>query len=113
MFTKSGTDPVALDSVVAAEGTFRFRPGHDTEPVIEVVMVYTRKETGDTFGTCPIKTSVLSKETKDAFLKFLELAEGDFGKVVFGSGVVAPAGKFGLGQAESTEGLKPKGLGEG
>jgi len=113
MFTKAGSDPVAADSVVAAEGNFQYRPGYEVEPVIKVKMVYTRRDTGETYGYCPVRSSMFSPRTMELFMKFLESAESDYGKVFFGGGVVEPSSKIGIGHAETEVGLGPKGLGDG
>ena len=99
-----------IDTVECREGSFKI-PDGSAEPQIELTMVYSNKESGLRFGTCPAKTSVMSKETLDAFFAFMELAEKDFGTAVFEAGELVQRSPY-LGAAESEQPL-PKGLGRG
>jgi hypothetical protein len=112
MFTKEESN-LAIDSVVAVEGTFSFHPGMDRRPNIEIVMMYTNKNTQHSYGTCPAKASVFSEETLKAFTEFLSKAEEDFGKLAFEGGELRPYGRSlgDGGSAESATGLR--GLGQG
>jgi hypothetical protein len=112
MFTKSESN-LAIDSVVAVEGKFQFHPGQDRRPNIELLMMYTNKETKHSYGTCPAKATVFSEETLAAFSEFLLKAEEDFGKLAFEGGELQPYGpSLGFsGAAESPTGLR--GLGQG
>lgn len=112
MFTK-GDSNLAIDSVVAVEGKFNWHPGMDPRPTIELVMMYTNKNTKHTYGTCPARSAVFSEETLKAFEEFLHKAEEDFGKLAFEGGELRPYGQaLGLdGKAESGAGLR--GLGRG
>lgn len=106
----------AFDAVMAVEGKFTFRPQLDTEPNIEMLMIYLNAGTGSTYGSCPVKSAIFSPKTIEALRAFLESAEEDFGQVVFGGGVISPFGPVQnpRTQAESGQGPQlPPGLGEG
>jgi hypothetical protein len=47
-------------------------------------MVYSNSETDVTFGTCPVQESILSVDSRELLRKFLESAERDFGRLLFG-----------------------------
>ena len=103
----------AINSVWAAEGEFKFQPGIDSQPNLQLQMVYMNGETQRTYGTCPARTNMFSPETMEAFMDFLKSAEKDFGELVFGGGEVGDFGALGGGGdgPGSTDGIKPKGLG--
>lgn len=110
MFSRAGGS-TEIDSVVAVEGKFRFHPGVDHEPVVELSMMYLNKQTSQSFGTCPAKSDLFSRETFEALRRFLTLAEKDFGNVVLAGGQPASyAGEKPTAKAESGTGL-PKGIG--
>lgn len=112
MFTKDDSN-LAIDSVVAVEGKFSFHPATDARPNIEVLMMYTNKDTYHSYGTCPAKAAIFSDETLKAFHEFLSKAEEDFGKLAFEGGELRPYGRSlgDGGSAESVAGLR--GLGQG
>lgn len=113
MYTKTGSGVPRADSVTVVEGKIRFSPGVDPEPVAEMVVVYSNKSTGVTYGTCPMFSTLFSKETKESLLKFIKGAEDDFGKVYFGEEDTdrsdIDSGTYPV--AESTQGMKTKYLG--
>jgi hypothetical protein len=110
MYVRIDGDNTVIDSVVAVEGKFKYRPDMDSVPSVEVTMVYANSATKTTYGTCPIST--FSPRTLEALLEFLRCAEQDFGEVVFKGGILNPFGPIASQEgAESNEGL-PKGLGE-
>ena len=75
-------------------------------------MMYSNKETGTSFGTCPVKTFRLSEKTKQAFQAFIDSAEVDFGSLILEGGFIAEVeGQVSsMGMAETGAGL-PRGLG--
>lgn len=110
MFT-SAAQSTAINTITAREGSFKISPG--VQPDIDIVMVYSNRETGTTFGSCPIHTLRLSEKTMSAFKDFIESAEADFGNLILEGGFIAEAeGKSSsMGEAESPTGLRPRGLG--
>ena len=110
MFT-SATPTTVIDSITAHEGKFSF--SHDKKPEVEIVMVYSNQQTKATFGTCPLRSPRFSDKTLEAFKAFIRSAEEDFGALVLEGGFIAEAeGSPALGMAETSKGLKPRGLGE-
>ena len=98
-----------IDGIICCDGEFTWHRFLEATPRIKLTMVYMNRESGTTFGTCPMNTISLSPETLEAFSKFLDCAERDFGQVVFGSGeIVNPDNPFSQG-AETDGGLKPLG----
>jgi len=77
-----------IDSVFAAEGKFQWnQTGGQLLPELSITAVYANKNTGTTFGSCAVRTSLLRPETLAAFTEFVKMAEEDFGKLIFeGSG---------------------------
>ena len=112
MYTSSKPSPI-INTVTLVEGKFKIEPSANTAE-IELLMMYSDHETGVTCGTCPVRESIISPETKEAFDKFVELVERDFAQDVLEGGIYAKEyGELGdLRRAESSEGLKPKGIGE-
>ena len=111
MFTSTRPTTV-IDSIEAREGKFLVTPGAGN-PEIEVVMVYSNQQTRATFGTCPLRSPRFSDKTLEAFKAFIRSAEEDFGALVLEGGFIAEAeGSPALGMAETSKGLKPRGLGE-
>jgi hypothetical protein len=106
MFTRKSEDPPVIDSVVAVEGKFKFHPGIQEVPEIEVTMMYANSVTKASYGTCPAK--MFSPKTMDALRTFLESAEEDFGMIAFLGGTSESYGAFSLGynQAESPKGIQ-------
>jgi hypothetical protein len=89
------------------------KPPTGEAPEVQLTMVYVDSGSGTTFGTCPVQTHLLSPRTLELLNEFLRGAEQDFGERVFGEGVISTAGEqkgSGL-NAESNEGLRPRGLG--
>lgn len=113
MFTSARPTSV-IDSVGVAEGTFKISKGVPL-PEIELLMVYSNRANGSTFGTCPVKTLRLSEKTILAFRAFVESAEEDFGNLILEGGFIAEAeGRIpSMGMAESDAGLQrpSRGLG--
>jgi hypothetical protein len=114
MFTRNEGDPSPLiDSITAVEGQFRFHPGIDHVPNIELVMMYLNRATKTSYGTVPLKPNNWSAETLQLFKEFLESAEKDYGQVLFKGGHTTPFGPVpssSSSQAETGEGI-PKTLG--
>ena len=91
MHVKSGAAQAVIDGVAAAEGMFKVHlPGEEIE--VEVEMVYFNSKTGSTYGTCPVKSNLLSKETMESFRVFLRNVEMDFSGVVFDGATATPFG---------------------
>ena len=118
MFRKLDGQP-NFDAVMCVAGEFAFSPGVEQLPQVELTMAYANSETRVTYGTCPVKTPLLSQKTREALLAFVHSAEEDFGEVVFGSGAIASWEGSTKGQeAETEQGLQkvptafPRGLGE-
>lgn len=65
----------ALDAVRCFEGRFSWHPMVKTA---ELTMVYTNSKSGETYGSCLMRESLMRQETRDALEKFLSLAEEDF-----------------------------------
>jgi len=113
MFVKEPDAQPLINSVVAVEGSFKYNPSMDEHPDINLLMMYMNNVMGESYGTCPARTPLFSKETMDHFKEFLLSAEKDFGEYVLNEG---EAKKFSLepasveDQAASNLGL-PKGLG--
>ena len=107
MFTRSEGQS-AFDSVICV-GAAIVQPPTGEAPDVQLTMVYVQKETGTTFGTCPVQAHLLSPRTIQLAKELMASAEQDFGELVFGEGAVSELGgqPSGLG-AESTE---RKGLG--
>jgi hypothetical protein len=110
MFTSANPTTV-IDSISAAEGAFKIPKSG--LPEIDMLMLYSNKGTGTTFGTCPMKTSRLSEKTIQAFRAFIESAETDFGSLILEGGFIAEVeGRVTpVGMAESAGGLQARGLG--
>jgi hypothetical protein len=89
MFTRSGNSS-EFDSVIAMEGTLS-RPTADGDMAVDLHMMYLNSKTGHSYGKCTVTKDLLSKETIEAFHRFLELAENDFGNIAFGEGVITTA----------------------
>lgn len=113
MFTSPNATQ-AIDSVTLVEGSFKIIKG--MRPELRLLMMYSNKGTGDSLGTCPVMSSLLSEKTFSAFQAFVDSAEEDWGKfVLLGGYIEAIEGRpSSLGSAESGEGINhPRGLGEG
>jgi len=118
MFRKLEGQP-NFDSVMCVEGKFELTLGAEQTPRVELTMAYANSTTRVTYGTCSVKTPLLSQKTREAFLDFVHSAEEDFGEVVFGSGAIASWEGTATGQgAETEQGIQrvptsfPRGLGE-
>jgi hypothetical protein len=95
------------------EGKFRYSPGLDPDPVADLTVVYSNKETGITYGVCPMNSSLFSKKTREALLQFIQSAEEDFGRAFFGE-ETAERGESGVGSysvSESSQGMNIRYLG--
>ena len=105
MFT-SGSPTTVIDTVSIVEGSFKIST-QSPLPDIEVLLLYSNRATGTTFGTCPLKTFRLSEKTIAAFQEFIKSAEEDFGSLVLEGGytVTLEQGIPSLGLAEKQEGL--------
>ena len=104
----------AIDSVTLVDGSFKTNKGMD--PEIRLVMMYSNKTTGDSLGSCPVLSPLLSEKTILAFQAFVDSAEEDWGSFVLSGGYIAAVEGHpqSLGMAESSDGIKPlRGLGEG
>ena len=108
-----------FNSVMCVEGKFEYNIILDPEPKIELKMVYANNTTRLTYGSCPVRTPLLSPKTKEMFLAFLQSAEEDYGKAACESGVIASWDSPSQGQGAETEGgivkmptTFPRGLGE-
>jgi len=111
MYVRTDSDHTAIDSIEAVEGSFEYRPGMRSVPLVEVTMMYANSATKVTYGTCPVNS--FSLKTLEALLEFIRCAEQDFGEAVFRGGTLGASGSIASQEgAESNEGL-PKGLGEG
>ena len=110
MFT-SAKPTTVIDSVSAVEGSFKIPTGGLAE--VDILMMYSNKSTGTTFGTCPVRTFRLSEKTKQAFQAFVDSAEVDFGNLLLEGGFIAEAeGRISsMGIAETGDGLSPRGIG--
>jgi hypothetical protein len=71
----------------------------------ELTMVYVNSTTGRTFGTCTMRETLMSKATKDALEKFLELAEEDFAGTLAHGAAPSPDAVREEVDAESSGGL--------
>lgn len=115
MYTKSSSAAAAIDSVSTVKGEFKWNPEAPQHPAeLKLVMMYSNKESGMTFGTCPVHGHLFSEKTKEAFIHFIRSAEEDFGKRMFDGGYLSSTDE--LSKAESDQSLNaalPKGLGEG
>lgn len=112
MRMKDSNAPTAIDSVVAVEGSFKLTGTGDNIEV-ELTMVYLNGQTGRTYGSCPVKTSLLSPETMESLRAFLERAEEDFSRFVFEGASATPYGPqpgMGYGAAEN---ISSRSLGDG
>lgn len=113
MYTKTGSGIPRTDSISIVEGKLRFSPKMDLEPVAELIVVYSNKDTGITYGTCPMLSTMFSNKTKEALLTFLKSAEEDFGRAFFGEEGVerndAAPGSY--AQAESSQEIRTRYLG--
>lgn len=108
----SAKPSTVIDSVRLAEGSFKIPSG--AVPEISLLMVYSNKGTGTTFGTCPMQAFRFSQNTLNLFQKFVESAETDFGALILEGGFIAEAeGRpSSMGMAESEGGLQqPRGIG--
>lgn len=72
-----------IDSVVCMEGSFKWPPD-DMGRSMNLTMVYQNSKTGLTFGTCKAELPIMSEDTIQAFVSFIQCAERDFGKVASG-----------------------------
>ena len=113
MFTRTG-DGSQFDTVSVVEGSLK-RPDIDGEILVDLVMMYTSRKTGISYGSCKVTKNLFRKETVELLEKFLLSAEEDFGRIAFGEGtVVTPGGSIKSlgGSAEDPTGkLDPKALG--
>jgi len=71
----AGIAGTKIDAVRCLQGEFAWYPMQEKA---ELTMVYANAKTGETFGSCPMRESLMSKTTKEAMDKFLSLAEEDF-----------------------------------
>lgn len=109
MFTRNEGQS-AFDSVLCV-GAAITKPPSGELPEIQLTMVYLSKETGTTFGTCPVQGHLLSRRTIELALEFMASAEEDFGGLVFGEGTISEPGEVkNSGLATGTE-AERKGLG--
>jgi hypothetical protein len=91
MFTRSEGQSV-FNSVLCV-GAAITKPPTGEAPEVQLTMVYLVKETGMTFGTCPVQTHLLSSRTLELAQEFLTSAEEDFGGIVFGDGEISEPGE--------------------
>lgn len=118
MFTRKGTGS-AFDSISLVELKVTQHPV-DGHPRMEAKLCYVNAKSGHTFGYINFKHApyegldLLTKETQDAWAKFVECVENDQGKFLFGEGNNTKLNMFGQDntQAESEQGM-PEGLGLG
>lgn len=108
MYTRKGPKPAAFDSVVVVEGGIKYNPAVDHEPVVTLKLAYLNSKTQTTYGSCDF--SNFTPKTMEAFRHFLELAEADYGQIVWEEGQLSPFGTAAKQGIESDEGL-PIGLG--
>jgi len=115
MFTRTEHSS-EFDSVIVVEGSLK-RPDVDGEIIVDLVMMYTNRKTGISYGSCKVTKNLFRKETVELLEQFLAAAEEDFGNIAFGEGtVVTPGGSIKSlgGTAEDLTGkLDPKSLGGG
>lgn len=71
----AGSAGTKIDAVRCLQGEFAWYPMQEKA---DLVMVYINAKTGKTFGSCPMRETLMSKATKEAMEKFLNLAEEDF-----------------------------------
>ena len=109
MFTRSGEE-LAFDSVKAVDGKFFVDPS-TSEIDADIELAYMHRESGTTYGKCTVKSTLFSNETIEAFRRFLECVEEDYGMVVFRQGGRSTPAGGSLGGAESEETITPKSLG--
>lgn len=88
MFTKDPNAPSHLDSVACVHGEFSVDPVAHSVTEVKIKAAYMNGATGDTFGTVIFPNSLLRQTTLDALRTFIELAEEDLGRTVFGEGGV-------------------------
>jgi len=93
-----------IDSLYVESGEFKMQT--DGVSSIMLTVVYLNSKIDKSLGTCRVPETALSTEALEAFDTFLQLAERDFGKVLF-DGMVSETTEAAI---ENT-GL-PKGLGE-
>ena len=103
MYTKD-TDQSAIDSVLCREMKMT---GNAEVPSLEMTMVYLNSKTGITYGSCPLihspkegKVGLLSPTTLEKLRAFIEAAEEDFGRLIFGSGMIREIGEETLEQEQ-------------
>lgn len=115
MFTRNNNES-EFDSVSVVEGSLK-RPDIDGEILVDLVMIYTSRKTGISYGSCKVTKNLFRKETVELLEQFLASAEEDFGRIAFGEGtVITPGGSIKSlgGTAEDPTGkLDTKALGGG
>jgi hypothetical protein len=112
MYTRD-TEACAIDSVACVNAVVKRHPYSPETPTIELTMAYVSRALQLTYGTCPIQTQVLSSETLGHLKAFLDGAEKDFGKVIFGAGHITfdAAAPMKPGAIETAAGLPKIGIG--
>lgn len=112
MYTNTSSSPPRIDSVSAREGSFQV--DEDGQPQITVRLAYSNKESREGWGFFDARADLLSPRTLEAFANLLRCVEEDVGQLLFSEGsLTQPNAPAEGGKAESGDGLKFKGLGEG
>ena len=111
MFTNRNAS-TAFDSVECGEVDAKLIVPAGEQPYVRLVMAYVNSETGDRYGKANVYLNMLSKEARQRWEEFCEVAERDWGEIAMkGGSIVKPDDPLAQ-SAETDQGLRNLGKGE-